>query len=112
MGHQLYLQMRDEYDFQPFNADLGVTETLEREPETSYVLPEGQANFYTYSPSFTDLIHPFRPSGSIIVEVPVQMGDSEYEMFLSGNDEKFIEFDKDVMERLEEADEKYYKKIL
>ena len=112
MGHELYLEMRDEYGFQSFNRNHGVEETLDRSPKASYVMPEGRADFYTYSPSLMDLFLPFRPSGSLIVEVQVQMGDSEHEMYLSGDDKDFIEFDKDVMERLDDTEDQYCKKIL
>lgn len=113
MTHQLYVKVRDAYEFETVNRDRGLEITEGRSPEASYNLPEGEMNLYSFSPSLRDRVHPFRPSGSVIVETFLQMGDIEREMYLSGTESQFLEMDEEIIEMLEQEDSPdYCKKIL
>ncbi len=105
--------IRDIYGFEPFNRSRGLKITEERTPEATYHIPEGEFDVYSHEPSIGDLIHPFRPSGNIIIEVSLNFGSYGHEMFLAGDDEQFEELDKDILNRLEEdRSPEYFKKIL
>ncbi len=111
-GH-VYFSLRDDYGFQPLNTPRGLEITSTEDPEASYILPSGEVNFYSYSPSLMDLVHPFRPSGKIIAEVNYPDDGSDFRMYLSGSEQQFQELDREIMNILEQLDSpEYFKKIL
>jgi hypothetical protein len=85
MSNITYKFLEEEYDLQLFNTDIGEQLTENRDPEAVYVLSDLEIKLYE-SPEYglIDLIHPFRPSGDIIVEVDSPEQTRGYEMFLDG----------------------------
>lgn len=113
MSQELYHWMQENSGFKPVNRDRGLELSEDRSPEASYNLPNGEVRLYSHSPSLKDILHPFRPSGTVIAEVVFEMDDLFYEMYLNGTDEDFETFDENVMQMLEEEQEpEYCKKIL
>ena len=113
MSQELYSMLEETHDFQVFNRHQGLEITEDRTPEASYVLPQGEMNLYSYSPSFKDTVHPFRPSGSVIAEVFLSSGDEKIAMYLSGSPSQFESLDEELLDILDsEASPEYYKKIL
>lgn len=113
MSHELYIKVRDVYEFDSVNKDRGLEITEGRTPQASYALPKGEMNLYSFTPSIRDRIHPFRPSGSVIAEIFLEMGEAERPMYLSGTESQFEKMDEDIIDILEDQDSpEYCKKIL
>lgn len=106
--------LQDEYNLRTFNTDFGREITESRDPDVEYSLSDLKIRVYE-SPeySFIDLIHPFRPSGDIIVELDNPDLARGYEMFLDGDIESLEELDKELMSQIEsERSADFYKQIL
>jgi len=109
-----YNFLEQEYDLRLFNTDFGRELTESRDPDVVYVLSDLEIRLYE-SPEYglVDLIHPFRPSGDIIVEVDSPEQTRGFEMFLDGTKDSFQKLDDGLMKRIEsEGSKDYYKKIL
>lgn len=104
--------MEDEFGFTALNQSMGNKLSLGRMPDATYHLRDGTVNMYSYSPSLGDRIHPFRPSGEVLVEVGY-LSEDLFSMYLVGDIEDFEDFDDTAMELLEaESNPDYYKEIL
>lgn len=94
-------------DLSKFNPDRGRQITYDRDPELVYRLPDSELNFYTHDTSLGDLLHPFKPSGSFVVEAFL----NGRRKFFSGSDEDFSSLDEKLEGLLESLGSEYYKEI-
>lgn len=101
-------QILDDEDLSQFNRARGLQITYERDPELVYRLPDSELNLYSHDPSLDDLLHPFKPSGSFVIEAFLD----GRRKFFSGRDEDFSSLDEQLMEFIENlSSSEYYKQI-
>lgn len=93
-------EILDDEDFSRINTGRGRQLTYERRPETTYKLPETEINVYSHEPTMDDLLHPFKPSGTVIIEAFLD----GRRKFLSGTMEDFYSLDSELMDRIEGLD--------
>jgi hypothetical protein len=89
-----------EEDLSSLNSGRGRQITYGKDPEVTYQLPESEINIYSHEPTLEDLIHPFRPSGTILIEAFL---DGRRKFFSASGDE-FESLDRHIMERIEGLD--------
>ncbi|AOV94310.1 hypothetical protein AQV86_00080 [Nanohaloarchaea archaeon SG9] len=101
-------EILSEEDLSQFNRGRGLQITYDRSPELIYRLPDTDLNFYSHEPSFGDHLHPFRPSGSFLVEAFLDGGRK----FFSGRKEDFSGLDRKLEDAVRSLDSpEYYKEI-
>jgi hypothetical protein len=96
MAESVY-EILDNENLSKFNTGRGRQIVYSRNPEVTYRLPESEINVYTHEPKMEDLLHPFRPSGDVILEAFV---DGKRKFF-SGMREDFESVDSELMDRIE-----------
>ena len=98
----------EEEDFSQFNRGRGLQITYEREPELVYRLPDSDINLYTHDPTLGDILHPFKPSGTVVIEAFLD----GRRRFFSGSKQDFPSLDEKFMDVLEDRNSsEYYKQI-
>jgi len=102
-------QILDREGLSQFNRGRGLELTYTEEPELVYKLPGSDVNVYSNDPSFEDDLHPFRPSGSYVIEAFV----GGRRKFFSLDEEALDLVDRAFVEAIDDLDSpsEYYKKI-
>jgi hypothetical protein len=91
-----------------FNTKRGHELTNSEDPDIEYRFPDTDIEVYSYDPSFTDLIHAFRPSKDYIVQA-THRGFARY---FEGSEQQMETLDKKLTEELQGLDSsEYYKTI-
>ncbi|MFB6144157.1 MAG: hypothetical protein ABEJ98_02490 [Candidatus Nanohaloarchaea archaeon] len=85
----------------------GLEQTSGRAPGATYRLPGLELNLYSVERNLEELNHPFRPSGSIILEV----SSESYSRYYTASQDDFEVIDSFLMNLVDSAGDGYYKEI-
>ncbi len=107
-----FRSLSENYDFETVNSSRGREIVSGRQPGAEYVLPEGKLGLFEYETGFRELLHPFRPSGNILVEFEPSTIEADIRLYLSGDEQAFRELDQDLLDRIDSLDSDYKKQII